>query len=67
MSEKQQVIDQMLAMQQKFINKEQKTGVDMQEYFTPKPGSELDGYRQEYNDLAIKLVDIAHTEKGSHR
>jgi len=27
----------------------------------------LKGFRQEYMDLANKLVDMAHAEKGSHR
>jgi hypothetical protein len=66
-NEKEKLIEEMLAMQKKFIAKEQKSGVDMKEYFTPEEGSQLDGYRQKYNELAVKLVDMAHSEKGSHR
>ena len=67
MSEKQEIIQKMLDMQKKFIAYEQQNGVDPEEYFNPPEGHELDGYRQEYYDLAKKLVDMAHEEKGSHR
>lgn len=67
MSEKQEMIKKMIEMQKKFIAYEQSNGVSQQEYFTAPEGHELHNYRQEYNDLAVKLVDIAHAEKGSHR
>jgi hypothetical protein len=67
MSEKQEMIKKMIEMQKKFIAYEQKNGVSQEEYFTAGEGHELHNYRQEYNDLAVKLVDIAHAEKGSHR
>ena len=67
MSDKTAMIKEMLAMQKKFMDYEHKDGVTPQEYFTPEAGAELDGYRQKYNELAMKLVDIAHAEKGSHR
>lgn len=67
MSDKLAKIQQLIEMQKKFIAKEQESGVTMKEYFTPEEGSVLDGYRQEYRDLAMELVDIAHEEVGSER
>lgn len=67
MSDKQELIKQMLEMQKKFIDHEHKQGVTQQEYFTADEDSDLHNYRQQYNELAIKLVDMAHEEKGSHR
>ena len=67
MSEKQEMIKKMIEMQKKFIAYEHANGVSQEEYFTAGDGHELHNYRQEYGDLAMKLVDIAHEEKGSHR
>jgi hypothetical protein len=67
MSEKQEMIKKMIEMQKKFIAYEHSNGVSQQEYFTAPEGHELHNYRQEYADLAVKLVDMAHAEKGSHR
>jgi hypothetical protein len=67
MSEKQEMIKKMIEMQKKFIAYEHDNGVSQQEYFTAPEGHELHNYRQEYSDLAVKLVDMAHAEKGSHR
>ena len=67
MSEKAKLIQEMLAMQKKFIEYEQKNGVNFKDYFTPEAGHVLDGYRQSYRDKAMELVDIAHEEVGSHR
>ena len=66
MSEKQELIKEMLEMQKKFIEHEHKQGVSQEEYFMAQEG-DLAGYRQKYNELANKLVDMAHEEKGSHR
>ena len=41
MSDKQEMIKQMLEMQKKFIKYEQKHGVSMDEYFTPSDDSQL--------------------------
>jgi len=66
MSEKQELINKMLEMQKKFIAYERENGVDMEDYFVGKEGHPLYHYRQEYTEMAMKLVDIAHKEKGSH-
>jgi len=57
----------LMDMQKMFIKYEQENGVEMQDYFAAADGHPLKGFRQEYMDLANKLVDIAHAEKGSHR
>lgn len=67
MSSKQELIKEMLAMQKKFSDYEHANGVDPEEYFTPEAGSELDGYRAKYQELANKVVDMAHEEAGSKR
>ena len=67
MGEKQELIKKLMEMQKKFIAYEQENGVEMKDYFAAEKGHLLDGFRQEYMDLANKLVDMAHEEKGSHR
>lgn len=67
MSEKAKLIKEMIEMQKKFVEYDHKNGVDPKDYFTPAAGHELDGYRQKYQDLANKVVDMAHEEAGSHR
>ena len=67
MSEKQEIIKKLMEMQKKFIDYEHENGVEMKDYFVPEEGHPLYNFRQEYMDLANKLVDMAHAEKGSHR
>ena len=67
MSDKQELIAKLLEMQKKFIDYEHEKGVEMEDYFVGAEGHPLHNFRQEYQDLANKLVDMAHTEKGSHR
>jgi len=67
MSDKAAKIQELIEMQKKFMEYEHKNGVNPQDYFTPKKGHELDGYREKYADLAKDVVDIAHGEAGSHR
>ncbi|MBX2882527.1 MAG: hypothetical protein KTR32_21435 [Granulosicoccus sp.] len=66
-TEKQQLIKEMLAMQKKFIAKEQAGGIEAEEYFSPEEGDDLEGYQAKYNELANQLVEMAHAEKGSNR
>ncbi|MDH5516373.1 MAG: hypothetical protein OEY36_00965 [Gammaproteobacteria bacterium] len=65
MSDKQEMIKKMIEMQKKFQQYETANGVDPQDYFTPESGHELDGYRQEYADLAAAVNAAAHAEVGS--
>ena len=67
MSDKQALIAKLLEMQKKFIDYEHANGVEMKDYFVPEEGHPLYNFRQEYMALANQLVDMAHTEKGSHR
>lgn len=67
MTDKKAKIAELIAMQKKFIAYEHEHGVNMRDYFTPKPGHPLEGYVEEFTDKAMELVDIAHAEKGSHR
>jgi hypothetical protein len=64
---KAKMIKEMIEMQKKFIELEHAGKVDSQSYFAPEAGTALDGYRQKYRDLAMEVVDIAHSEAGSHR
>ncbi|HJP09591.1 MAG: hypothetical protein QGI35_00750 [Arenicellales bacterium] len=67
MPTKQELIQQMLRMQKQFIARERESGVDLEDYFTPRPGDLLDGYRETFADIATQVVDLAHEEKGSKR
>ncbi len=62
---KQEKIKQLIEMQKKFIEKEQNTGVSMQEYFSPDEQSELHGYSENYMKIAMEIVADAHQEVGS--
>ena len=62
---KQEMIVKMIEMQKKFQEFESANGVDPQDYFTPESGHTLDGYRQEYADLAAAVNAAAHAEVGS--
>jgi len=67
MSEKRRLIEQMLAMQKKFIDHEHNSAFDPKDYYHPESDSPLAGYRDEYTALANKVIDMAHQEKGSRR
>ena len=67
MSTKAEKIKKMIEMQKEFIEYEHANGVDPKDYFDPESGHQLDGYRQEYRDLAMDVVDMAHEEVGSKR
>lgn len=65
MSNKQELIKELIAMQKKFIEFEQKNGIHPDDYYNPGPGHELETYRDEYMEKAIKVLNIAHEEHGS--
>jgi hypothetical protein len=67
MSEKQEIIKQMMELQRKFIALEQSGKFSAEEYYDSEGDSELAKHKREFDELAIKLVDLAHEEKGSHR
>ena len=65
--DKQDKIKKLLEMQKKFIALDREQGVEASEYFAPDDDSEISGFREEYRDLAMDIVDIAHKEKGSKK
>jgi len=67
MPSKQEKIQKMLEMQRKFIAYEHEHGVSPQEYWAPAEDDELAGYAGQFMDIANEVIDMAHTEKGSHR
>jgi hypothetical protein len=67
MSEKQEIIKQMMELQHKFIELEQNGKFSAEQYYDNEGDSELAKYKRSYDELATKLVDMAHAEKGSHR
>ncbi len=67
MSTKLEKIQELIAMQKKFIEYEHKNGLDPQDYYAPKSGHELDGYKEKYQDMAMKVMQAAHDEVGSKR
>jgi hypothetical protein len=64
--EKQALIDKMLEMQKQFIAYEHEHGVSGKDYWASTEGLLAD-YRQEYSDMANRVVDIAHEIVGSSR
>ena len=54
-------------MQKKFMALDREQGVEASEYFAPDDESEIAGFREEYRDLAMDIVDLAHKEKGSKK
>ena len=64
-TEKQALIDKMLAMQQRFIAYEHQHGVGGKDYWGT--GGALADYPQEYMDMANRVVDLAHQIVGSSR
>ncbi len=66
MQEKKELIDKMLELQKKFIEHEHQHGISGKDYYASEEGL-LANYRQEYMDLANRVVDIAHEMVGSAR
>ena len=64
--EKQELIDKMLDMQKQFIEYEHENGVTGKDYWASQEGLLAD-YRQEYMDMANRVVDLAHEIVGSAR
>jgi hypothetical protein len=64
--EKQELIDKMLEMQKQFIDYEHQNGVSGKDYWASSNGM-LANYRQEYMDMANRVVDLAHEIVGSSR
>jgi len=65
--DKQDKIKKLLEMQKKFIALDREKGVEASEYFAPDDSSEIQGFKEQYRDLAMEIVDLAHEEKGSKK
>lgn len=65
-TEKQELINKMLEMQKQFIEYEHQNGVSGKDYWASEDGL-LANYRQEYMDMANRVVDLAHEIVGSSR
>ncbi len=66
-AKRNQTVARMLELQKMFIDYEHKNGLDPMDYYAPSAKHPLAGFRAEYYNLAKDLVDLAHTEVGSHR
>ena len=67
MSEKQEIIEQIMELQREFIDLEQKGQFSAEQYYDNEGDSELAINKRRHEELATKLVDLAHAEKGSKR
>ncbi|EXJ17126.1 hypothetical protein [Imhoffiella purpurea] len=64
--EKQELINKMLDMQKQFIEHEHQNGVSGKDYWASSDGL-LANYREEYQEMAKRVVDLAHEIVGSSR
>ncbi len=67
MNQKQKLIHELVEMQKQFIRREKAGGIDSQEYYAPEEDSEWSAYQTRHDQLANRLIDMAHAEKGSKR
>lgn len=67
MSTRQEMIKELMEMQKKFIayEKSQENGFDMADYYVEDPTHPLYNFRQDYDALAMKIVEQAHADRGS--
>lgn len=64
--EKNKLIEAMLEMQKQFIDYEHEHGISGKDYYYSQEGLLAD-YREKYNDMAVRLVDLSHEIVGSSR
>ena len=67
MSEKQEIIKEIMDLQRRFIDMEQQGQFSAEQYYDSDGDSELAQYKRRHEELATRLVDLAHEEKGSKR
>ena len=56
-----------MELQREFIDIEQKGQFSAEQYYDNEGDSELAINKRRHEELAVKLVDLAHAEKGSKR
>ena len=66
LDEKNKLIADMQEMQKQFIDLEHKNGMSGKDYYYSQEGL-LKGYREKFNDMAVRLVDVSHEIVGSSR
>ncbi len=66
MKEKSELIGKLLEMQKEFIAYEHQNGITGKDYWASKDGLLAD-YREKYNDMSQRLVDVSHELIGSSR
>ena len=66
LDEKSKLITDMLEMQKQFIDYEHENGMSGKDYYYSQGGL-LKDYREKYNDMAVRLVDVSHELVGSTR
>lgn len=54
-------------MQRKFIEYDREKGVTQEEYWLGEEGHPLDQFKDKFDEMATKVVELAHEEKGSKR
>jgi hypothetical protein len=67
MSEKQEIIKQMMDLQHRFIELEQGGEFSTEEYYDSEGDTEVARHKRSFEELSTRLVDLAHAEKGSKR
>ena len=65
--QKRKLIAEMIRMQKEFIEREHIEGIAPIDYWSSTDAHPVHEYKQKYDELATKLVDLAHKEKGSKR
>ncbi len=63
-AEKEKLINEMLELQKKFIEREHNGGISGKDYWASKDGL-LKDYRQVYMEKAMRVVELSHQIVGS--
>jgi hypothetical protein len=66
LDEKSKLIADMQKMQEQFIDYEHENGMSGKDYYYSQEGL-LKDYREKFNDMAMRLVDVSHALVGSSR
>jgi hypothetical protein len=64
-AEKNALIEEMLELQKKFIDREHDGGISGKDYYYSQDGL-LKDYRQMYMEKAMRVVELSHQIVGSH-
>jgi hypothetical protein len=67
MSEKQELIRALLDEQHRMLDHERTHGLDPRELWAAPPEHPLHGHRERHHELAMKVLELAHRERGSTR